>query len=186
MVSWRSAGLVCVVVSVLGLIVLIGPAQEVRPQHTSDTSCHNPFVEGVRRVSAIFEVDLQIANEDWGELARLLEDFASSHEWSFRDTSRTEPGVLMTLYLSLCAENRLRILIAEQRWASQDYAPVPPERGVLLLFYGNMPAGVWHPVAAEIVGTLEKNWPGRVRFRDREGRFVDRPDFLDDPRGRIE
>ena len=161
---------------VLSVFLLFRPAVEAQSEK-EDSSCHNPFVNGVTRVSARFSVDLLIEVDDWPELTRLLEDFASTHGWSFRNTGRVDPGVLKTMYLSLCAENRVRIHVAEQRWAFQDYGPAPG-RGVGVPIYGDVPEFVWRPVAVEIVEILETRWPDGVRFRGGDGRLIDRPEFL--------
>ena len=86
---------------------------------------------GAVRISPIFRIDVKATNDDWAEITSLMHGFAESHEWSFWDQSETRPGVVKTLYLTLCAPNRPRIEIGEQRWASQNWAPLPG-RGVTL------------------------------------------------------
>jgi hypothetical protein len=135
------------------------------------------FANGVTRVSPIFRVDVKATNDDWAELARLLRDFADSHEWSFKDYSLARPGVVKTLELSLCGANQPRIEVAEQRWASDNWAP-GPGRGTVLYFYGDVAETEWHPLAIEVVGMLEKRW--QVGFIDDDGYHVDRPTFLGD------
>ena len=130
---------------------------------------------GAIRISPIFRIDVQATNDDWAEITGLLRGFAESHEWSFWDQSETRPGVVKTLYLTLCAPNRPRIQIGEQRWASQNWAPLPG-RGVTLYFYGDVAETVWHPVAIELVEMLEKRW--NVGFIDDRGYQIDRPEFL--------
>jgi hypothetical protein len=137
------------------------------------------FTNGVTRVSAILRIDVKATNDDWGELTRLLHGFAESHGWSFRDQSETQPGVVKTLYLTLCAPNRPRIEVGEQRWASRDWANPIAGRGIMIGFYGDVAETAWHPVAIEIVALLETHW--RVRFLDGGGYEMDRPEFLGEP-----
>jgi hypothetical protein len=134
------------------------------------------FANGVTRVSAILRIDVKATNDDWAELTRLLHGFAESHRWSFRDQSETRPGIVKTLYLTLCAPDQPRIEVGEQRWASRDWAPPISGRGIMIGFYGDVPETVWHPVAIEIVALLETRW--RVRFLDGGGAEMDRPVFL--------
>ncbi len=130
---------------------------------------------GAIRISPIFRIDVKATNDDWAELTGLLHGFAESHEWSFWEQSETRPGVVKTLYLTLCAPNRPRIEIGEQRWASQNWAPLPG-RGVTLYFYGDVAETEWHPLATEIVAMLEKRW--QVGFIDDGGYQIDRPESL--------
>lgn len=130
---------------------------------------------GAVRISPIFRIDVKATNDDWAEVTGLLHSFAESHEWSFWDQSETRPGVVKTLYLTLCAPNQPRIQIGEQRWASQNWAPLPG-RGVTLYFYGDVAETAWHPLAIEIVAMLEKRW--QVGFIDDGGYHIDRPEFL--------
>jgi hypothetical protein len=144
-------------------------------------SCHDHrrlFVHGATRISAILRIDLKVANDDWAELTRLLKAFAESHELSFHSGSESRPGVVETLYLSLCAPNQPNIDIAEQRWASDDYANAMPGRGIGIRFYGDVTEADWHPIAVELVKALDARWPNSVRFRDGGGYVIDPPEFL--------
>jgi len=139
------------------------------------------FPNGATRISAIFQIDLKVSNDEWAEFTALLKAFAESHELSFRDSSRTQPGVLKSLYISLCAPNQPNIEIAEQRWATNDYAAPIPGRGIGIPFYGDVTEAVWHPVAVEFVAMLEARWPDGVRFLNGGGYWIDRPEFLGEP-----
>lgn len=134
------------------------------------------FANGATRVSPILRIDVKATNDDWAELAGLLHAFAESHEWSFEDQSETRPGIVKTLYLALCAPNQPQVQVAEQRWASRNWAPPIYGRGIMVYFYGDATETVWHPVAIEIIAMLETRW--RVRFLDGGGAEMDRPDFL--------
>ena len=159
-----------------------------RPEHASSQEsrpgaidCNDPrslFSNGKTRVSAIFQLDLQITNDEWTELSQLFLEFGESHGLSFRDSSEVR-DVVKILYLSLCAANQPNIEVAEQRWEQNAFAPPIPGRGIGMAFYGEVPEAVWHPLAVDIVMTLEGRWPQRVRFLNGDGRWIDRPAFLD-------
>ncbi len=177
----RSAGLIFLASVVAAVFLRFNRAEEAQSQF-KDMSCHNPFAnaKGATRVSAIFAIDLGIVHDDWPELTRLLEGFAVSHGWSWRNDSEEQPGVLQALHLSLCAPNRLLIGVHETRWPSNNFAGIPG-RGLGLAMYGDLAEEVWQPVAAEVVEILESRWPDRVKFTDRGGYVIDRPVFLRQP-----
>jgi hypothetical protein len=191
--SWRTG--VILVAAILASLLVVGsiswndapsqaregqsPVRQAPSQaETSDerVDCGlQKFANGVTRVSAILRIDVKATNDDWAEFTRLLRAFAESHEWSFENESETRPGVVKTLYLSLCAPNQPIIEVGEQRWASQGWAPLPG-RGIMIGFYGDVPETEWHPVANEIVEVLENRW--QVGFIDGGGYEMDRPAFL--------
>ncbi len=154
------------------------PSQGEAPDENVMNCRLQQHANGVIRVSPIFRIDVKATNDDWAELTGLLHGFAESHGWSFRDQSETRPGVVQTLYLTLCAPNQPRIEVGEQRWASQNWAPLPG-RGTTLYFYGDVAETAWHPVAIEIVEMLEKRW--QFGFIDDGGYKIDRPEFLGEP-----
>jgi hypothetical protein len=123
-------------------------------------------------------MDLRLPNDDWAELTRLLKAFADSHGLSFRNASLSRPGVVKTLEVRLCAPNKPTIQIVEQRWASNDYLPPIPGRGIGIPFYGDVPPAAWQPLAVELVEMLERRWPNEVRFLNGGGYWIDRPEFL--------
>jgi hypothetical protein len=181
MTSLRSAGLILLASVVVALVLRLNRVEKVQSQVT-DKSCHNPFASanGATRVSAIFRIDLGIVNDDWPELTRLLEGFAESHDWSWRNDSKEQPGVLKALYLNLCAPNGLLILVNEQLWANDNFAE-PEGRGLPLALYGAVTEDIWQPVAAEVVEILERQWPDNVKFTDGGGYVIGRPEFLREP-----
>jgi hypothetical protein len=169
------------------LLVFLQLRPEVEAQsQIEDKSCHNPFARGAARVLPSFSIDVAIENGDWDDLTSVLEDYAKLHDWSFRNTSKVEPGVLKALYLSLCTDSGLLIRVTEQRWAARDYTTAIPGRGVEVPLYATLPRAAWRPVAIEVVGILESHWPGRVRFRGADGELLARPEFLRDPAAHVE
>ena len=169
------------------LLVFLQLRPEVEAQsQIEDKSCHNPFARGAARVLPSFSIDVAIENGDWDDLTSVLEDYAKLHDWSIRNTSKVEPGVLKALYLSLCTDSGLLIRVTEQRWAARDYTTAIPGRGVEVPLYATLPRAAWRPVAIEVVGILESHWPGRVRFRGADGELLARPEFLRDPAAHVE
>jgi len=157
---------------------------ERSPSRVDDASCHDlrrQFVNGQTRISAVLLIGLKVTNDDWAELTRLFKAFAESHELSFHNGSESRPGVVETLYLSLCAPNQPNVEIGEQRWAYNGYASPLPGRGIVIGFYGDMTEAGWHPVAVELVKALDARWPNSVRFLNGGGYVIDRPDFLGEP-----
>jgi hypothetical protein len=141
-------------------------------------SCHDPIPDGSTRVSPKVRIDLDISLEEWPDLIELLKDFAIANDWAFRDSSETRPGVVKTLYLSLCKQNSLAIRVSEQRWATNAFEPFIPGRGTGVRIFGEVPEEVRREVAVKLVGLLEARWPHDVRFLDEDGRVVDRSVYL--------
>jgi hypothetical protein len=171
---WLGALVAVAVIVAVGGVVLHRSAPSSTAQ---DTSCHYPFRGGATRVAPKFVADLAIADDEWDAVTSVLADFAREHAWDFKDTSHVQPGVVKVLGISLCSDT-LRISLVEQRWARQNYAHPIPGRGISLALYGDAPPPEWQGLAAELVLALESKWPNKVRFRDRDGRYVERPPYL--------
>ncbi|WP_316201924.1 MULTISPECIES: hypothetical protein [unclassified Bradyrhizobium] len=151
------------------------------PMLSADRSCHNVFRDGQRSVSAVVNIDLDIVQADWRDLAKLLEQFGQSRQMSFRDLSQSQAPTVDMLYLSLCAEDSPVISIDEQHWHT-DRLP-PSNRGVGVRIYDPRGGHDWPALARELVAALDGRWSGKVRFRDYGGRLVPAPSELSSPRG---
>jgi hypothetical protein len=146
------------------------------PSVTMDRSCHNMFRDGRRSISASLNIDLDITMDDWSAVTTLLENFGESHGMLFRNSSSSRPHVKV-LGLSACTE-QVVINVMDQRWASRNYAPLMPGRGVPVGIYDLTEGNAWRPLARELVDELGSQWPGKVRFRDGGGRFIPSPASL--------
>ena len=147
-----------------------------------DTSCHNPrnlFAPGVTRISALFSFEVRSSSkDDWPQLTLLLEEFANSRQWSFRNTSRSEPGVVDTVEISICSSDQPVIVVNERHWAARPSSLPPARTNVAIILYGSVAEDVWRPVAVELVDMFESSWPNGLRFLDGGGNEIDPPDFL--------
>jgi hypothetical protein len=160
--------LAAVAIALAALVVAI-------PSITKDRTCHNMLRDGRSSVRPQLNVDLQIAIEDWPKLIRQFEDFGKTHALSFRNSSRTDPGVVHVLGLSLCNENGVNISAIDQRWAPRNFEPIVPGRGIGVGVYELRENSGWKERARELVAVLEAAWPGQVTFRDAGGRVVPKP-----------
>jgi hypothetical protein len=158
--------------------VLIGRAPFGGRTREGDKSCHNPFADGAKRVSAILRLDLKLSNDAWPELTDELVRFGRDLGWSIRNTSQVQPGVAKTWEISLCRSDRLSVFVNELRWATDGYAPASPGLGIPVNMYGEVPPDAWQPVARDLVHRLEARWPGKVRFKNGDGYEVEPPAFL--------
>ena len=95
-----------------------------QPNYTKDRSCHGNYEMpiGVR-------IDLQVPDSEWGAVTDLLQNYAAAHQLSFRNSSEVRPHVRL-LYLSLCDDSRIRVMVNEQRWASRGYRNAMAGRGI--------------------------------------------------------
>lgn len=151
------------------------------PMISADRSCHNVFRNGLRSVSAVINIDLDIAQAEWRDLAKLLEQFGQSRKMSFLDLSQSQASTVDTLYLSLCAEDGRVISVNEQLWHTGHLSP--SNRGVGVVIYDPRGTHDWPALARELVAALEDKWRGKVRFRDPGGRLVPAPPELSSPAG---
>jgi hypothetical protein len=173
----------------IGLILLCGVLLALSrtswiardPPWVTDRSCHNPFRDGARSVSALLSIDVAASNEEWPLVRSLLRSFAQSEGLSSRFLDHSSDGVVMTLEVSLCREPGLIVFVNEQRWASQGYRS-PIGRGVGVAIYGTVPAAEWQALAARLVARLDDGWPGAVTILDGGGTVVARPAYLERPR----
>jgi hypothetical protein len=164
----RSVSLV--VVPVLAVAALAAPAL------MKDRSCHNMLRDGRSSISAVVRMDVQVEHQDWPALAALLQAFAASQGLSFRDSSKDTPDVVRTLYVSACDQG-VNIEIAEQLWAHSGYKHALGERGIAIGVYAQQNDTDWRRLARPLVETLEKRFPGRIRFRGDRGELVSEPPF---------
>jgi hypothetical protein len=149
------------------------------PAITKDRTCHNMFRDGRTSASTKVNIDLDVMPQDWPRLATLFQQFSSSHHMSFRNSSETRPNVVEILGLSACNEEGQVVLALEQRWASRNYSPLSPGRGVAIGIYDVGDGAGWQPLGWDLVALLDSEWHGKVRFRDGDGRLVERPAALD-------
>jgi hypothetical protein len=150
------------------------------PLLSADRSCHNLFRDGRRSVSTVLNIDLDIAQTDWADLAKLLEQFGQSRQMSFRDLSQRGAPEVDLLSLSVCAENSPVVSVDEQRWRSD---PSAGDRGVAVYLYDPRGGHDWPSLARDLVAALDGRWNGKVRFRDHGGRLVPAPAELTSPSG---
>jgi hypothetical protein len=166
-------------VGVLAAVAVDRRAERVRA--STDMSCHNPFRNRRAAVLAPREdIDLAIEEEEWPELKNLLRQFAKTREWSFRDSSMVDPGVVNAIAVSVCAETPwMKILVSENHWKTTN-AHDHPGRFTPVILYSDGSTEQWQRVARELVMELDSKWPGRVRFVDAEGNIrMPQPKYLD-------
>lgn len=168
--SWRIAVFAGVFVIAAGIFLI--------PTITKDRTCHNVLRDGRSHISAKVGIDLQIPDEEWPVLVKRLQDFAREQDLSFRDSSEVRPGVLRTLYLSLCSEAGITITTVEQRWAHNGFKNLVTGRGVGIALYQVRDSADWRQLARLMISDLKEQWPDRVWFRDGLGRVVPMPEEL--------
>src|SRR5262249_32440264 len=147
------------------------------PSITMDRSCHSMFRDGRSSVRPKVNIDLDIAMDDWIALTNLFQDFAVSHDMSFRNSNDSKPAVKI-LGLSACTEQGRVITADEQRWAPRNYAPAIAGWGVPVSVFDLNDGNAWQPLARDLVAVLDLRWPGKVRFCGGDGRIVPKPPEL--------
>jgi hypothetical protein len=163
-------------VGILFLIYARDPASRGPLLTTADTSytnsCHNPLRGGRKRISPQLRMNVAVGDDEWSRLTAVFRAFADEYGLDFRDSSEVRPGVVSTLYLSVC-DAAVTISTSEQRWASRAAALVDPAVGISLF---EVEAGSeWPTLARALIARLEDEWPSRLEFRDGRGRVIPKP-----------
>lgn len=136
------------------------------------TSCHNTLRGGRTRISAQLRMNLAVGDDEWSRVADVFRAFADDYGLAFRDSSEIRPGVVSTLYLSVC-HTAVTLSTSEQRWASRATQLVDPGVGIAL--YEVETGSEWPTLARALIARLEDEWPSRLEFRDGGGRVIPKP-----------
>jgi hypothetical protein len=159
------------VFSVLVLAVTLAIYRVSTPR--PDVTCHGKYG------SVGLNIDLQVQDGEWDVVRQLLQRYAAKHELLFRDLSETRPDVVRLLYLSVCDDTRIHLVVNEQRWANYGYRNQIAGRGIGLIVYHPSEEPSWRPLARDLVEELSSQWPEAVKFRDGSGYVVPMPVELD-------
>ncbi|HEY1541748.1 MAG TPA: hypothetical protein VGG01_05020 [Xanthobacteraceae bacterium] len=162
----------------LFLSVLLTAGAFALPAITSDRTCHNMFRNGRQSVRSRVNVVLEISADDWLRLTKLFEEFATAHELSFRNNSRSPSDVVQVLNLSLCNDSGLNIEALQQLWHQVKSVPA---NGVTIGIYVLRNGSQWRGIAHDLAARLESTWPGKIKFKDGNGRIVPAPTNLQAP-----
>ena len=166
--TWRTGGLFVVSVA-LALMVVWVPVRVASARGPVDRSCHNVLRDGRAsaqpEVHALLEVDLP----EWSAVRDEFVSFSKRHGLAFKDTSRNSSDRRL-LWLSGCREPGVVVDAVQTRWDPSN--PIPnPHSGVHVAVYDERGDKLeWQPIARDLVADLETRWPGKVRFKDKQGR----------------
>jgi len=142
---------------------------------STDRTSRDGFPDGRTSISPRVNIDLKIEPDERPQLTRLIDNFAATHELSFRKSSRSEMPDARSLYLNLRNERGTTISVAERYWHDSTYARPRADRGVSIPIYALYAGSDWQELAKDLIADLETMWPGRVRFRGRDGRIIPKP-----------
>jgi len=116
------------------------------------------FAEGPILVRARFRIEILAAEDDWPDVVRLMRDLAEQRGLSFQDLSLSQSGA-KTLALSISAPGQPLVLVNDIEWNLRNTPdlPRPPEGEpfIRFAFFGDVPASMWQPVAADLISILD-------------------------------
>lgn len=162
--AWISIGVVAAMVACLFAL----------PVLSADRSCHNPMQDGRTSIGSELNAHIPLGREDWPILAQVFEDFADTHQWSFRDDSGRYS--VPAISLSVCAVEGTQITAMRQVWSNEpDFMN---ERGVSIGVYQPQGGNSWERPTQELLLSIEQRWPGRLGFTNERGQDIEPPDFL--------
>ena len=164
-----------------GLAVLALAGIAAIPSMTKDRNCHNMFRDGRTTATTKVNIELDVSLDAWPAMTDLLRKFGVAHKMAFRDTSRSQPGVVEAMDISLCTEDGLNILALDQRWASRHYEPLIAGGGMNVGVYDLGSGSGWTPITHDLIAAFKAQWPGKVHFRDRGGHGMTEAEALKGP-----
>jgi hypothetical protein len=136
-----------------------------------DRTCHNPFRDGRTLVRSQANMYVSVGMDEWPKLTEIFERFAPAHGMSTRNSSLNRSGVRV-LSLSLCTERGTNIELHDQRWAHKDFASLYGWGAPIIMVYELRESSGWQKLAADLLVEVGAAFPGKVQFRDGQGRRV--------------
>lgn len=134
-------------------------------------SCHDYFLLGEDHAQPVVNAELGIPVAEWRKLSAAIENFADKHALSYVDNSVFAEATTNVLELSLCTDRGLRVSVAKHQYTSMQAAS-RSQRGVSLTVFTSLDDSDWKPIARSLIATIEKSWPGSVRYRDSGGKPI--------------
>lgn len=142
------------------------------PRSLEDRSCHNPMRDGRTSIATQIQADIGIVPADWPALVALVQDFARTNGWSYRD--HVQPtGDFIWLDISIC--NPAGTEFAFQSLGSQT------SHNIYLTVFQPQGGPSWRAPFRGLNRMLSARWPGRIQYRDDQGRGVPTPAWLAAP-----
>lgn len=142
------------------------------PYATSDRSCHNPLRDGGNSIASELEAELPIEVSEWPDFVRIMREFARAERWSYRDYVRTGED-FNWLDVSICDEAGTEIHATDMGSGS--------DRRVYLSVMQPQGGLSWRQPYKVLYRKLAARWPGRMEFRDQQGRDSSLPAWLSGP-----
>ena len=160
------------VYSLAAVALLLTGALFAIPSITKDRTCHNMFRDGRIAIAPQLNFTLEIGIGDWQKLIDAMKDLKAPGSRSLRSDKNSILG-FDTLTLSLCSEAGYNISATEIGGARRE-----PATSVNVLVYEMTPGSGWQEPVREIVARLEALWPGKIQFKDSNGKTVPKPKEL--------
>lgn len=136
------------------------------PYATKDRSCHNTMRDGRASIGQTAGFDLRVGVDQWRNVEAEVEGFRRSGDWSVRSDVRTDDS-FPWLQISLCTEPGTNIFVQG----------VPEFNAVSFGVYQPQGGDSWRRDFRALYDRINARWPGKVAFKDEQGRQTDTPEW---------
>lgn len=164
----------------IAAVVLGTPTAIQSMQGPRDMSCHNPMRDGRRSIGPVANASLDIPSTEWPRLRSTLAAAGGTDGWSVRDLSRSGDG-FQRVSLSLCQEPGTNFTADELLFDGRP-SPIP---GVAVNVYQPQGGESWVAPARTLYRRVSLTWPGKLSFKDGNGRHVRAPKWYCDPQAHL-
>lgn len=143
-------------------------------QGPKDTTCHNTLRDGRRSISPVAMASLDIPDTEWPRLREVLAGQARVGSWSIRDYSHSSEDV-RRVALSLCREPGTQLSVDKLVFPGH---PLPTDlQDISIATYQPQGGDSWIPLVRGVYREISVTWPGKLTFKDSEGRVVKAPEW---------
>lgn len=136
------------------------------PRATADRSCHNPLRGGGTSIAQTAGFDLRVGVDQWRNVEAEVDRFRRSGDWSARSDVRTDEG-FPWLQISLCKEPGTNIFVQGMADFNEvNFGVYQPQGG-----------DTWRRDFRSLHDLISARWPGKVTFKDDQGRQTRPPEW---------
>ncbi|MBC8038729.1 MAG: hypothetical protein H7X89_16110 [Rhizobiales bacterium] len=146
------------------------------PSVTLDRTCHNPLRDGRTFIESEIGINLRVGMSEWKDVAAILEDFGRSIGWSVRNDIRNVPGMIYSLYGSVCEDAGTEIMMNEMFFPGDPITAIGDRLAISV--YQPQGGESWKDPTKKLVERLSKRWPGRVWFSGGQGEEIPPPEWI--------
>ena len=149
----------------------------ILPIVVKDRSCHNLFRDGRTSVGPQVYAELKVPPDDWTKLAQIFAGFGDAHGLSVRGDQQLRDGRITWRGVDLCNDAGISIEVYDEPWLKEVNSP-RADKGMRLSIFSLKPDTDWKPLARQLLGEIETNWPTTITYRGPSGQSLSFEDAM--------